>query len=99
MNFARSFDSNVSIVPRFVLNAGNLFFAFGIPLDEAEFPAVFEKPFALRGIFEGAAAAAGAWLAMQAVRGLTRPGAAGLFGFCYYNWGQALLSMILFLVV
>ena len=53
----------------------------------------------LGAVLGGAAAAAGAWLAIQAVRGLTRPGAAGLFGFCYYNWGQALLSMILFLVV
>lgn len=44
-------------------------------------------------------AALGAYLAVLMLRSLTRPGAAGLFGFCYYNWGQALLSLVLFLMV
>lgn len=44
-------------------------------------------------------AALGAYLAVLMLRSLTRPGAAGMFGFCYYNWGQALLSMVLFLLV
>lgn len=46
-----------------------------------------------------AAAGLGAYLAVQALRALIRPGAAGLFGFFYYNWGQALLCLILFLMV
>lgn len=44
-----------------------------------------------------AAAAVGAYLAVQAVRFLIRR--RGLFDFCYYSWGQALLSLVLFLVV
>lgn len=46
-----------------------------------------------------AAAAAGAYIAVQALRTLVRPGAAGIFGFCYFNWGQALLCLLLFLTV
>lgn len=46
-----------------------------------------------------AAAALGAYLAVQALRSLIRTGASGLFGFCYYNWGQALLILLLFLMV
>lgn len=47
----------------------------------------------------GIAAALGAYLAMQAVRSLIHPGAAAFYAFCYYNWGQALLSLVLFLLV
>lgn len=46
-----------------------------------------------------AASAIGAYMAVKALRSLTRPSAAGLFGFCYFNWGQALLSLILFLTI
>lgn len=46
-----------------------------------------------------AAAAVGTYLAVRTLRALIQPGAAGLFGFCYYNWGQALLSLVLFLLV
>lgn len=47
----------------------------------------------------GAAAALGAYAAVQGMRVLIRPGAGRVFGFCYYNWGQALLCLLLFLVV
>ena len=46
-----------------------------------------------------AAAAAGTYFAVQALRYLTRSGPGALFGFCYYNWGQALLSLLLFLTI
>ena len=46
-----------------------------------------------------ASAAVGAYLAIHFARSRIRPGAAGLGGFCYYNWGQALLSAALFLLV
>ncbi len=55
---------------------------------------------ALPGALLGAAAAAlGAYLAIQLARSLTRPGRSGLPMFCFYNWGQALLCIILFLLV
>lgn len=44
-------------------------------------------------------AAVGAYLAIQAARSLIRPDASGLGGFCFYNWGQALLCTALFLLV
>lgn len=44
-------------------------------------------------------AAAGAYLSIHAVRALARPAADGFGGFCYYNWGQALLCLALFLLV
>ena len=48
----------------------------------------------------GAAAAAfGAYLSIQIVRSLVHPSAAGLSGFCFYNWGMALLCLALFLLV
>lgn len=45
------------------------------------------------------AAAIGAWLAIQAIRSRTRAGAGGINGFCFYNWGMALLCLALFLLV
>ena len=47
----------------------------------------------------GLAAAIGAWLAIQAIRSRTRAGAGGINGFCFYNWGMALLCLALFLLV
>lgn len=46
-----------------------------------------------------ATAAAGTVLSIQIVRSLIRPGGSGLSGFCYYNWGMALLCLALFLMV
>lgn len=46
-----------------------------------------------------AAAAVGTYLAIQLIRSTSRSGNSGLGGFCYYNWGQALLCMALFLLV
>lgn len=40
-----------------------------------------------------------AYLAVHAMRTMIRPGGHGIYGFCYYNWGQALLSLVLFLMV
>ena len=47
----------------------------------------------------GFAAAIGAWLAIQFIRSRTRAGAGGINGFCFYNWGMALLCLALFLLV
>ena len=47
----------------------------------------------------GAAAALGSWLAIHFIRSRTRPGATGIHGFCFYNWGMALLCLVLFLLV
>lgn len=46
-----------------------------------------------------AAAALGARLSARFLRSLARSDADRLYGFCYYNWGQALLSLVLFLLV
>ncbi len=59
----------------------------------------FELKALLHASISAAAAAVGAYLAIQAVRSLVRPGGRGLSGFCYYSWGQALLSALLFLLV
>ena len=45
------------------------------------------------------AAALGSWLAIHTIRSRIRPGAKGIFGFCFYNWGMALLCLALFLLV
>lgn len=45
------------------------------------------------------AAAVGTYAAIQLIRSMSRPGSISLGGFCYYNWGQALLCMLLFLLV
>lgn len=42
-------------------------------------------------------AAIGAYLAVKLMHALVRSG--GIGGFCYYNWGQALLCFVLFLLV
>lgn len=53
----------------------------------------------LPAILGAVAAALGTYIAIQGIRSLTRPGKKGLSDFCYYNWGQALLSALLFLLV
>lgn len=45
------------------------------------------------------AAAAGAYMAVRAVRRMSRSVRFRLNGFCYVNWGQALLCLVLFLLV
>lgn len=47
----------------------------------------------------GAAAALGSWVAIHIIRSRTRSGASGITGFCFYNWGMALLCLALFLLV
>lgn len=47
----------------------------------------------------GAAAGLGSWLAIHVIRSRIRPGANGITGFCFYNWGMALLCLALFLLV
>lgn len=53
----------------------------------------------LVALLGAAAAALGTYLAIQLARSVTRPGRSGLSVFCYYNWGQALLCIALFLLV
>lgn len=59
----------------------------------------FAVPQLLSAGLGGAAAAMGSWLAIHIIRTRTRPGAAGINGFCFYNWGMALLCLALFLLV
>ena len=52
------------------------------------------------GALVGAACSAlGAFLAVQLTRTLIRRGGVGIGGFCYINWGTALLCLMLFLLV
>lgn len=61
--------------------------------------ASFAVPALLLAGIGGAAAALGSWLAIHLIRSRTRPGANGINGFCFYNWGMALLCLVLFLLV
>lgn len=56
-------------------------------------------PELLRAGLGGVAAALGSWLAIHVIRSRIRPGAGGINGFCFYNWGMALLCLVLFLLV
>lgn len=47
----------------------------------------------------GACAAVGAYLAVQLMLALVRRSSNGVSSFCYYNWGLALLCLVLFLLV
>lgn len=47
----------------------------------------------------GVSAAFGAYLAVKLMLSLVRRGGSGITGFCYYNWGLALLCLVLFLLV
>lgn len=53
----------------------------------------------LRAAVGGAAAAVGAYLSIQLMLSLVRKGGRGLSSFSYYNWGLALLCLVLFLLV
>lgn len=53
----------------------------------------------LSGLVGTAAAALGAYLAIRLMGVMLRSTAGDLTGFCYYNWGQALLCLALFLLV
>lgn len=59
----------------------------------------FELGELLRAVLGGVCAAGGAYLAVQIMLSLIRRGDRGLSGFSYYNWGLALLCLILFLLV
>lgn len=61
--------------------------------------ASFAVPGLLRAGLGGAAAALGSRLAIHIVCSRTRPDAGGITGFCFYNWGMALLCLVLFLLV
>ena len=51
------------------------------------------------GLWGGVSAAAGACLSIYAMQALCRPGRNGTGNFCFYNWGLALLCIVLFLLV
>ena len=53
----------------------------------------------LSALLGAACAALGAFLAVQLTRTLIRRGGVGIGGFCYINWGTALLCLMLFLLV
>lgn len=53
----------------------------------------------LQAALTGAASALGTWLAIHFIRSRTRSRAEGIGGFCFYNWGMALLCMALFLLI
>lgn len=53
----------------------------------------------LRSAVGGAAAAVGAYLSVHVMLSLIRRGGRGVSGFSYYNWGLALLCLVLFLLV
>lgn len=59
----------------------------------------FELSELLRAVLGGACAAGGAYLAVQLMLSLVRRGSRSLSGFSYYNWGLALLCLVLFLLV
>ena len=53
----------------------------------------------LCAILGGGCAAVGTYLGTQLMRALIRRDGSGLSGFSYYNWGLALLCLVLFLLV
>ncbi len=57
----------------------------------------FALPTILSALIGGAAAAVGTNIAVYAMRTLSRSGGDGIGGFCFYNWGMALLCLLLFL--
>lgn len=59
----------------------------------------FALPEILSALLGGIAAAVGTNIAVYAMRSLSRSGGDGIGGFCFYNWGMALLSLLLFLLV
>lgn len=59
----------------------------------------FELAEILSALVGAAAAALGAYISIHAMRALCRPGRSGTGSFCFYNWGLALLCIVLFLLV
>jgi len=59
----------------------------------------FTLPAILSALAAGIAAAAGAYIAVHTMRTLIRPSRGGFSGFSFYNWGMALLCLLLFLLV
>ena len=59
----------------------------------------FELTEILCALLGGVSAAAGACLSIYAMQALCRPGRNGTGNFCFYNWGLALLCIVLFLLV
>lgn len=59
----------------------------------------FGLPSVLSALAGGIAAAAGANIAVYTMRTLFRSAGNGFSGFCFYNWGMALLCLLLFLLV
>lgn len=53
----------------------------------------------LRAALGGGCAAVGAYVSIHIMLSLVRKGGSGLSGFSYYNWGLALLCLVLFLLV
>ena len=59
----------------------------------------FTVPQLLSAGLGAAAAAAGTRIGIQLIESRIRSNAGDLTGFCYYNWGQAILCLVLFLLV
>ena len=53
----------------------------------------------LSALLGAASAALGAYISVHIMHALCRPGRSGIGGFCFYNWGLALLCITLFLLV
>lgn len=68
-----------------------------LTLASAGFP--IEPAQILPALLGAAAAAAGAFVSIRTVLSLARPGGWGFSGFSFYNWGLALLCLVLFLLV
>lgn len=59
----------------------------------------FELTALLNAALGGICAAFGAWISTRLMQALLRSDHGRLSGFCYYNWGMALLCLVLFLMV
>ena len=59
----------------------------------------FEMQELLSAVLGAAAAALGTRLGIQIIDSRIRSNAGDVTGFCYYNWGQAILCLVLFLLV
>lgn len=59
----------------------------------------FALPELLRAVLAGGCSALGTYLSVQLMFSLMRRGGKGISGFSYYNWGLALLCLVLFLLV
>lgn len=59
----------------------------------------FELPLILSALLGAAFAALGSYISIHAMLALCRPERSGVGGFCFFNWGLALLCIALFLLV